>query len=185
MQTWKTLKRRPILKYSKYLTVEEHDVELPDGQRIKDWPWLVTPDFINVVIVDEQGLFVLFRQVKYAVEGTSLAPVGGYIEPGEDPLLAAKREVLEETGYEAPNWVSLGQYAVDGNRGAGTAYAYLATGAKQVAQPDADDLEEQEFLLMSRDDVRTALLTGEFKVIPWSNVLALALLQLQTTENRT
>ncbi|MCB0235591.1 MAG: NUDIX domain-containing protein, partial [Anaerolineae bacterium] len=95
MQPWKTLARRTILNHSKYLSVEEHEVLLPDGRIIPDWPWIVTPDYANVVAVTEAGQFLVFRQNKYAVDGTSLAPVGGYLEPGEDPFAAAQRELLE------------------------------------------------------------------------------------------
>ena len=116
-----------------------------------------------------------FRQFKYAVEGVSLAPVGGYLEPGEDPLAGAQRELLEETGYQADEWIPLGQVAVDANRGAGIAYLYLARGARRVAEPDADDLEEQELLLLSRAEIEAALEEGQFRLLPWTAVVALAL----------
>ena len=175
MRPWKTLSKETVLEFSKFLRVELHEVELHDGQVIPDWPWLVTPDFINVVAVTETGKFLCFRQTKYAVAGVTLAPVGGYLEPGEEPLAAAKRELLEETGYEAETWQSLGSYWVDANRGAGQAHLYLAQGARKVAEPDADDLEEMELKLMDADTVGTALDAGEFKVAPWAAAVALAL----------
>jgi ADP-ribose pyrophosphatase len=175
MQPWKTLARHTILNYSKFLVVEEHTVELPDGRIIVRWPWIITPDYINVTAVTKEGLFLCFRQTKYSVEGISFAPVGGYLEPGEDPLEAAKRELLEETGYEASSWLALGRYSVDGNRGAGVAYPFLATGARRVTEIDADDLEEQELLLLSRAEMETALDAGEFKSLPWAAAVALAL----------
>lgn len=178
MQPWKTLSRKSILDHSRFLRVENHTVELPDGRIIEAWPWVVTPDYINILVVTESGQFLCFRQTKYGVEGTSLAPVGGYIEPGEDPLAAARRELLEETGYEALAWVDLGSYTVDGNRGAGRAHLFLARGARRVAEADADDLEAQELLLLSREEVERALASGEFKVLPWATVVALGLRQL-------
>lgn len=178
MKPWKTRARQTILDHSRFLRVESHAVELPDGRVIPDWPWVVTPDYVNIVAVTEAGAFVCFRQTKYAVEGTSLAPVGGYIEPGEDPRAAAQRELVEETGYTAPEWVDLGRYSVDGNRGAGTAHLFLARGARRVAAPDADDLEEQQLLLLSRAEVEAALRAGEFKLLAWATVMALALLHL-------
>ena len=132
MQTWKTLSRRVILDYSQFLVVEEHAVKLPDGQVIPDWPWLITPDFINVVAVTEDKKLLCFRQPKYGIKGLSLAPMGGFIEPGEEPLEAAQREFLEETGYEAPDWTPLGSYRVDANRGAGMAHFFLAQGARRL-----------------------------------------------------
>ncbi len=180
MQSWKTLARRTILNHSKFLVVEEHTVELPDGRIIDDWPWIITPDYINVTAVTVEGLFLCFRQTKYSVDGVSLAVVGGYLEPGEDPLEAAKRELREETGYEATEWLALGRFPVDGNRGAGVAYPFLATGARRVAEIDADDLEEQELLLLTRAEIEAALDTGEFKSLPWAAAAALALRRIKS-----
>ncbi len=178
MQDWKTLSRRVILDYSQFLKVEEHAVELPDGLVIEDWPWVITPDFVNVMVETEAGLFVCFRQTKYGLEGTSLAPVGGYLDPGEDPLLGAQRELLEETGYEAPEWLELGQYRVDPSRGAGTGFFFLARRAKQVMAPDADDLEEQELLLLTRLEMEAALSARSFKALAWAAIVALALREM-------
>jgi ADP-ribose pyrophosphatase len=175
MNPWKTLSRQVILEHSKFLTVENHSVELPNGQVIEDWPWVVTPDFVNVLAVTRQGEFLIFRQTKYGVEGTSLAPVGGYIEPGEDSLSAAKRELLEESGYQAQKWISLGQYRVDSNRGAGSAHFYLALEADQVQEIHSDDLEEQQLLLLNMAEIEAALLSFQFKVLPWIAIVAMAL----------
>ncbi len=175
---WKTLSRTPVLSFGKWLSVEDRTVETPDGQVIEHWPWVHTPDYINVLAVSRDGRFLVFRQGKYALEGESLAPVGGYIEPGEDPLDAARRELREETGYEAEEWLPLGSFLVDPNRGVAMGYFYLATGAIQVAEADADDLEEQHLLLMERAELEAALLDGQFKVLAWAAAVALALMHL-------
>jgi len=175
MQLWKTLSRRLILDTGKFLRVENHEIELPNGQIIPDWSWVITPDFVNVAAVTEQGEFICFRQTKYAVQGLTLAPVGGYIEPGEDPLLAAQRELMEEAGYSAKRWISLGTYAVDGNRGAGNGHLYLALGAYPSTKKTSDDLEEQEMVLLTRDQVQQAVLDGSFKVVSWMALMAAAL----------
>jgi 8-oxo-dGTP pyrophosphatase MutT (NUDIX family) len=178
VQGWKTLSRRTVLDRSPWLSVEEHAVELPDGRVIDDWPWVESREYAIVVAVTEEGRFLVFRQVKYAVTGTTLGPPGGYLDAGEDPLAAARRELLEETGHEADDWISLGRYVVDGNRGCGVGHLFLARGARKVAEPDADDLEEQELLLLTRGEVETALLGGELEVLSWAAAVALALLAL-------
>jgi ADP-ribose pyrophosphatase len=178
MQQWKTLSKKLVLADGKYLTVEHHEIELPNGRIISPWPWLITPDYVNVAVVTQEKTFLCFRQTKYGVEGTTLAPVGGYLEPGEDPLSAARRELLEESGYEASDWKALGRYCVDGNRGAGTAYLFLAENALKTAEPSSDDLEEQQLLHLTYAEVKAALAAGEFKVLAWATVISLSLLYL-------
>jgi len=175
MQSWKTLTRKTILNHGKFLAVEDHSVELPNGRIIHDWPWVITPSYVNVVAVTEEDRFLCFRQTKYGISGISLAIVGGYIEPGEDPLAAAQRELLEETGHEAPEWLSLGSYVVDANRGAGVAHLFLAHRARRVGECASDDLEEQETALLTYAEMEEALAANAFKVLPWATAAALAL----------
>lgn len=178
MKPWKTKARQTVLNDSPWLSVEHHTVELPDGQLIPNWPWVITPDYINVVAVTEDERFICFRQVKYGIEGVTLAVVGGYVKEGEEPLLAAQRELLEETGYKAPDWLSLGSYLVDPNRGIATGHLFLARGAHYVTPRDADDLEEQELLLLTREEIESALEKGEIKVLAWAAAVAFALQHL-------
>jgi ADP-ribose pyrophosphatase len=125
----------------------------------------------------EEGSYLCFRQVKYGIAGDSLAVMGGYLEPGEEPLAAAQRELREETGYEAAEWITLGEYLVDPNRGVATGYLFLAKGARRVAEPASDDLEEQRLLYLTREELDQALSEGEFKVLAWAAAVALALRQ--------
>ena len=175
MQPWKTLSRQVILNHSKWLLVEDHTVQLPDGRVIPNWCWVIMPDYVNVAAQTEDGQYICFRQTKYTVQGTSLAAVGGYLEPGEDPLSAAQRELREETGYIAPSWTNLGTYAVGGSHSSETAHFFLARGARKVAEPASDDLEEQELLLLSRAEVEDGLRAAEFKVLAWAAIMSLAL----------
>jgi ADP-ribose pyrophosphatase len=178
MKPWKTKTRQTVLDEPPWLTVEHHTVELPDGRLLPNWPWIITPNYINVVAVTEDERFICFRQVKYGIEGATLAVVGGYIKEGEAPLEAAQRELLEETGYESADWLSLGSYLVDPNRGIATGHLFLARQARYVTPRDADDLEEQELLLLTRAEIENALEQGKIKVLAWAAAVAFALRHL-------
>lgn len=181
MQPWTTRSRRTLLDRSPWLSVESHEVELPDGRLIEDWPWVVMPDHASVVAVTLDGLFVVLRQTKYALPAATLATAGGGLAPGEEPLTAGQRELLEETGFEADAWTPLGRYVADGNRGCGVGYLFLATGARKVREPDADDLEEQEPLLLTRAQIEAALGAGEFEMLASVATVALALVALDAS----
>jgi ADP-ribose pyrophosphatase len=175
LRSWKTLSKKTILDHGRFLKVEEHRIELPDGQVIPDWAWVMIPDAAIVLPRLVNGKFQVFRQTKYAVEGSSLAPVGGMLEPGEDPLVAAKRELLEEMGCTSSEWVALGSFAVDPNRGVAIMHLYLALDTVTVKEPNSDDLEDQDLLTLDRKEIQQALDNGEFKVLAWASVVSLAL----------
>jgi len=175
MKPWKTVDRKLVLDNAPWLTVEHHTVELPDGRLIPNWPWVKTPDYVNIVAMTEDEQFLCFRQVKYGIEGDTLSIVGGYINEGEEPLAAAQRELLEETGYQSSNWISLGSYLVDPNRGIATGNLFLARDARYVTPRNADDLEEQELLFLTRKQIEAALERGEIKVLAWAAAVGFAL----------
>ena len=184
LRPWETISRKTILRHSKFLTVESRAIKLPDGKIIPDWPWLIIPNAAIVLAVTDDKKFLCFRQTKYAVEGTSLAPVGGMLEPNETPLGAAKRELLEEMGYKASDWIDLGSYILDPNRGIATMYLFLALNAKHVAKPNSDDLEDQDLLFLNQNEIESALKKGEFKILAWSAVVAMSLNYLNALENQ-
>jgi ADP-ribose pyrophosphatase len=165
--------------------VEEHSVELPDGTIIEKWPWVASPDFVLVLGITPERKFMVFHQTKYAVDvmvnQDTLAPVGGYLEPDEDPEEAALRELQEETGYQSDHLMHLSSTVVDGNRGGGMGHLYLALNATFKEKIESDDLEEQNLLLMSREELEAALDAGEFRVSVWALLIALALRRLDNS----
>jgi len=64
---WRTLSRKTVLKHGKYLTVENRTVQLPGGRVIKNWSWVTTPDFVNVVAVTEKGRYEVTVSIPVAV----------------------------------------------------------------------------------------------------------------------
>ncbi len=178
MKPWRTLARDTVLTFGRYLTVERHTIQLPDGRVLTDWPWAIAPDFINVLPMLPDGRFLVFRQTKYAASGVTLALVGGMIEPDELPLTAARRELREEMGADAGEVIFLGKYVVDANRGLATGYLYLALDVEQRYPQSGDELEEQEILSLSRAELLSAYLSGQFQVMSWTANIGLALTYL-------
>eukprot|EP00730_Choanoeca_flexa_P013532 TRINITY_DN5420_c1_g1_i1.p1 TRINITY_DN5420_c1_g1~~TRINITY_DN5420_c1_g1_i1.p1 ORF type:complete len:236 (+),score=21.77 TRINITY_DN5420_c1_g1_i1:170-877(+) len=180
-----TLNRR--LVYSgPFARIEEHTVRIDDqGNTVSDWLWLDIKDQVNILVEDADGNFVVFEQTKYGLDGSSLAVVGGMIEPSDKSNQAAAiRELNEEMGQEAASWVFLGHYRTDVNRGGGSVSCFLARKCRRAAKRLAsDDLESQKYVKLTKEELRHAMLSHRFKEIKWSGTVAMALAYLDSDAN--
>lgn len=174
---WKILDKKIVLERKPYLRVEDHQVQHSSGKIFKNWPWVETPDVICVLAQTAEGEYLTFREIKYALQEESWSIVGGMVEEGESALQAARRELLEETGYISDSWDHLGSYLLDANRGVGRVDLFHARDVKVVSEPDSDDLEEQELVLMTREELLKAVLREKFQILPWAAAIALSLLK--------
>jgi ADP-ribose pyrophosphatase len=85
------------------LELREYRVKLPDGKgAVREY--LVHPGAVVIIPVLDDGRLVLERQYRYPLHDHFYELPAGKMEPGEDPLLCAQRELLEETGYVAKDW---------------------------------------------------------------------------------
>jgi ADP-ribose pyrophosphatase len=180
MRPWRTLARRTLLARPPWVEVGDERVGLPDGREVDGFLWIRTRDFVAVVAVTERDEVVLVRSYKHGPRVVSLAVPAGYLEEGEDPLPAAKRELREETGYESDQWTALGSYVVDGNYGVGTEHIYLARAARKVGDPASGDLEEMEIVVAPLFEVREYVRRGEVVQLSSAAALSLAVLELRS-----
>ena len=157
---WKVLREELILDRPPWLRVYEQDVLLPDGRVITDYLRAEAPSYVAIFGLRPDGLVVAVEEYKHGLGRVTLKLPAGIIDAGEDALTAARRELLEETGYEAEDFRLLAVTHDDGNRGMSLGHHFLATGLHQVAEPDAGDLAEVKPVLMTPDELRRALLSG-------------------------
>lgn len=124
-----------------FIEVHEHDVAHEGGppQTVVTFSF---PDWVAVAAVDEAGRFVLVEQFRHGIEGPTLEPAGGLVDPGEAPADAARRELLEETGHACAELTSLGWVHPNPALSSNRCHFFLATGARQVAEP-VDDAHER------------------------------------------
>jgi ADP-ribose pyrophosphatase len=117
----------------------------------------------------------MVRGYRHGPRKVCLNVPGGLIEPGKSPLEAARRELLEETGYRADEWVALGRFTVDSNRQGGTAHLFLAKKARQVESKVEDDAEELQVELMSAQHFLEAVRKHDIATLGTVSAVALAL----------
>lgn len=180
MKPWHVLSNTVLLDCSPWLRVFREHVRLPNGVELPDYYRIEMPDWAQVFAITEDGHVPMVRHYKHGPRETSLELPAGYIDPGESPAEAARRELLEETGLVADEWRSLGEYFVDGNRGCGATHIFLARGARQVSAPHLEASEVMEQQLLSLDEVRAAWLGGTFRNAGTLGAVGLALAVLES-----
>ena len=104
--TWKILSSEYLIERP-WLTARRDRVELPDGRIIEEYYVLEYPDWVNIVAIDKEGKMLLVRQYRHGLQRTGYELVAGVLEKDENPMEAAKRELLEETGYAGGEWHEL------------------------------------------------------------------------------
>ena len=115
------------------------------------------PHYSTVFAVTVEQKIIVLRCYRHAIGEVTLTMPGGMIEGDESPLEGIQREILEETGYVAKKWESLGAFVGNSTRGCGTYHLFFASGAHYVQEPHSGDLEELELLLWTVDDVEKAI----------------------------
>lgn len=139
---WRVLNREMVLRAPPYLEVTRDTVELPDGRVIDDYYGVASADYAVIVAVDGDENVLALHGYRHGAGRVLWEFPAGALEPGESPESAARRELREETGYEADEWQPLGSFVVDGNRKLATAHLFAARGLRRVAEPASGDLED-------------------------------------------
>ena len=173
LRNWEVVASREVYAARPWMRVEQQTVRLPDGRLIRDYHRIEHPDCCVVLAQTPSEEIIVERQYKHGPGKVGLSLPEGAIDPGETPLRAAQRELLEETGYEASAGRSLGAFWMNGNYGSGCAHLLCARDARKVAAPASGDLEEMEILLLTRVELRTALLRGEVHLLSTAALIAL------------
>lgn len=179
LREWRVVARRRLYDASPWLVVWAEEVQLPDGRVVDDFYKLEMPDYVVVVPFVGDDVIVQ-RQYKHGTGSIGLHLPGGYLDPGEQPLDAARRELIEETGYESDVWRFLGTFANDGNRGAGHAHFFAARSARRVRPPDGGDLEDTELVLMSLEELVAAARRGDVSLLSIVAAIGLAVIDSAT-----
>jgi 8-oxo-dGTP pyrophosphatase MutT (NUDIX family) len=117
-------------------------------------------DWVNVIPLTPEGEVVMIHQYRHGERDLTLETPGGIVDPGEEPAVAAGRELLEETGFEAGAIESLGAInpnpALFGNR----LHAFLARDVREVGEIANGETEETSVELVPLADARRLVAEG-------------------------
>lgn len=155
-------KNRKVLHDTPIFKLVSHDVSPYGKDFTKPFYVLESKSWVNVVAITDKDEILLIRQYRHGLHEYCIEIPGGIVdEEGEDaPLISAKRELIEETGYTAPEWKLLGK--VSGNPAVfnNYSYTYLALGASKTDNVDFDEAEDIEIILVPKDRIIELIRNG-------------------------
>ena len=141
MGGWELSARKELLR-TPVVRVMSGPVVCRRSGRTKDFIELDFPDWVNVVAVTPDNRIVLIKQFRYGSRRQEIEIPGGMIDPGEDPVTAGCRELMEETGYSGEEAEIIGRVcpnpAIQGN----SCYTVLVRRAVKTGTQSMDEMED-------------------------------------------
>jgi ADP-ribose pyrophosphatase len=159
---WKLGARLPGHDYRIFTTTFVEAIH-PHTGAVRQFSLIDCGDWVNVIALTDEGHVVLVRQFRFGTGRVCLEVPGGMIDPGEDPIAAAARELAEETGYGGGRWELLGKVSPNPALQNNTLYTVLARGVTltQPATPDEGEVLAVETMPLAECQAR--LVAGEIE----------------------
>lgn len=149
----------------------------PNGEIFEPYYSYSRRDYVVIVASDEQGDYICVRQFRQGIkEVTTEFPAGGMERKdgreyrrdkddrgSEDALAAAKRELLEETGYESDEWRHLITVPSNATIADNYAYVFMAGNCRKVSGQNLDDTEFLNVKKYNKEEIESMIREGKFQ----------------------
>lgn len=126
------------------MTVRSDTCLTSHGVTVNPYYVVETSNWAQVFALDSSGRVLVVRQYRHGAEMITTEMPSGRIDKGEDPMLAAQRELREETGYVSANWQPLSIMRANPARQPTQAFGFLAQDVEYAGEPNLDPAEQIE-----------------------------------------
>lgn len=160
LEAWPEIERKTLVRFKSF-EVHEAKRRSPRTGATHDFFLMDCLDWINILALTDDGKIVMVRQFRHGSDSFTLEIPGGGIDPGEDMVEAGKRELREESGYEARDVVFLGDVNPNPSIMQNRCGTILARGCRKVGEIEQDAGEDIEVVELSPAELRTAIREGQ------------------------
>jgi 8-oxo-dGTP pyrophosphatase MutT (NUDIX family) len=150
-----------IVFETEWFNIEQLHQNQPESIQGKPYYRMNAPDGVLVLALTEDNQVIVIEQFRPAINQHTLEIPAGSIDPGETPEEAAKRELLEETGYACDTLIPLGVGRLMASRLNSQQYCFLGRGA--APDPSFNRKEPIQVRLVSPKELKDLMLSGEFQ----------------------
>ena len=183
---WEEISCQHIVN-DEWIDFRKSKYRFPDGREFEPYYSYSRRDYVVIVATDEGGKYICVRQYRHGIKRVTTEFCAGGIERNdgkeygnrndaknaEDALAAAKRELMEETGYESNDWKFLLSVPSNATMADNYANIFVAKNCKKVSGQSLDETEYLNVHLYDRAEIDTMISSGEFPQA--SHILALLL----------
>ncbi|KAA0548395.1 NUDIX hydrolase [Bacillus sp. BGMRC 2118] len=158
--TWKIMKSNET-KIGRF-TIIQDEVQLPNEKEIS-FSYIDFAKGVCILAITDEGHVLCIKQYRHALKTWQWELPAGAIDPDDpSPLVAAKRELEEETGYKAHTWTDLGSFYPSAGSTSEEIYLFLATDLVHTTQL-LEESEQLELHVLEWDKLQELLNRGEFQ----------------------
>jgi ADP-ribose pyrophosphatase len=162
-KNWKVLKSEYLYR-EPWFTVRKECVELPNGYQIPAYYVLEYPDWVNVIAVTREKQFVFVKQYRHGLGQTCFELCAGVCEKEDaTPLISAKRELMEETGYGNGTWREYMIISPNPSTHTNFTHCFLAEDVEKIDHQRLEKSEDLSVHLLSFEEVKQLLYADEIK----------------------
>lgn len=141
------------LIHDPWLTLNADSCRMPDGTEVAPYYVLDYMDWVNIVALTPEDELVMIRQYRHGVKQTILEIPCGRVDAADaSPLIAAQRELLEETGYSCDDLHQTGTMFANASSHTNHGHTFVGTNAQKIADQVLDESEQIEVQLVPLSD---------------------------------
>lgn len=163
---WEEIHTEHIVQ-DEWIDFRRSSYRFPDGSVFEPFYSYSRRDYVVIVASDEEGKYLCVRQFRQGIrEVTTEFPAGGIERKdgkAEDALKAARRELLEETGYVSDHWTQLLTVPSNATLADNYAYIFMAEKCRRAAEQSLDETEFLHVRRYSADEIEKMIEQGEFQ----------------------